>query len=125
MEQLIEEGAIQTFMDPRAAQRELILGAMGKLQFDVVRFRLEHEYNTQTDIAAMPFQLARWVTATPEQTRDARLPFGAKVVKDQHGYTAILFKSQWDADYFQRENPDVRLSPVRLTRTLAEEALAS
>ncbi len=121
MEQLIEEGAIQTFVDPRAAQRELILGAMGRLQFDVVRFRLEHEYNTQTDIVPMPYQLARWVTATTEQTQDARLPFGAKVVKDQYGHTAILFKSQWDADYFQRENPQVLLSPIRIMRNFPGE----
>jgi peptide chain release factor 3 len=119
MEQLIEEGAIQTFMDPRAAQRELILGAMGKLQFDVVRFRLEHEYNTLTDMTPMPYQLARWVTATPEQSKDAHLPFGAKVVKDQYGCTAILFKSQWDANYFTRENPQVSLSPVRVSKTQA------
>jgi hypothetical protein len=69
------------------------------------------------------------VTVPPEQTKDAHLPFGAKVVKDQYGHTAILFKSQWDANYFTRENPQVGLSPVRVTRTQStadlREALAS
>lgn len=124
MEQLIEEGAIQTFIDPHAAQRELILGAMGKLQFDVVQFRLESEYNTTTEISPVPFQLARWVTATPEQLRAARLPYGAKVVRDQYGHWAILFKSAWDAGYFQRENPDVKLSDVRVTAISARELTA-
>lgn len=113
LEQLIEEGAIQMFLDSRSAQRESILGAVGSLQFDVVRFRLESEYNAQTDIQWLSYKLARWVTLSPEQSRQVRMPFDAKVVKDQLGHTAILFNSQWDADYFQRENPNIVLSSVR------------
>lgn len=113
LEQLIEEGAIQMFLDSRTAQRESILGAVGSLQFDVVRFRLESEYNAQTDIEWLPFKLARWIAVSPEQARQVRVPFDAKVVKDQLGHTAILFKSMWDVDYFQRENPNVVLSPIR------------
>ena len=113
LEQLIEEGAIQMFLDSRAAQRESILGAVGSLQFDVVRFRLESEYNAQTDIEWLPYKLARWFAVSPEQAQQVRVPYQAKVVKDQLGHTAILFQSQWDADYFQRENPTLVLSPVR------------
>ena len=101
------------FHDSRAAQRESILGAVGSLQFDVVRFRLENEYNAQTDIEWLPYKLARWIGGSPEQARQVRVPYQAKVVKDQLGHTAILFQSQWDADYFQRENPTLVLSPVR------------
>lgn len=116
LEQLIEEGAIQTFVDPHAMQRDSILGAVGALQFDVVRFRLESEYNTPTDISPMPFSLARWITSTtPEDLREARVPYGAKVVRDQLGYLAILFASTWDANYFEREHPKIKLSPIRET----------
>jgi peptide chain release factor 3 len=121
MEQLIEEGAIQMFFDSRAAQRESILGAVGALQFDVVRFRLESEYNAQTDIDWMPYKLARWISLTPEQARQVRVPLDAKVVKDQLGHTAILFKSKWDAEYFQRENPTLLLSPIRTTTPQAQD----
>ncbi len=115
LEQLIEEGAIQMFHDSRAAQRESILGAVGSLQFDVVRFRLESEYNAQTDIEWLPYKLARWFTISPEQAQQVRVPYEAKVVKDQLGHSAILFRTQWDADYFQRENPTLILSPVRIS----------
>lgn len=116
LEQLIEEGAIQTFVDPHAMQRESILGAVGALQFDVVRFRLESEYNTPTDITSMPFSLARWIVqSTPEDLREARVPYGAKVVRDQLGCLAMLFASPWDANYFEREHPKIKLSSIRET----------
>ena len=121
LEQLIEEGAIQTFHDSHAAQRESILGAVGSLQFDVVRFRLESEYNAQTDIEWLPYKLARWIGGSPEHARQARVPYQAKVVKDQLGHTVILFHSQWDADYFQRENPTVVLSPIRINSCPAQD----
>ena len=50
-----------------------------------------------------------------------RVPLDAKVVKDQLGHTAILFKSQWDAEYFQRENPTLLLSPIRTTTAQAQD----
>jgi peptide chain release factor 3 len=122
MSQLIEEGAIQLFHDPHSARREPILAAVGALQFDVVRFRLESEYNAQTDIEWLPYKLARWVTVSTEVASQTRVPLGAKVVKDQLGHTAILFRSPWDAEYFQRENPKLTLSAVRIWNRADQDA---
>ncbi|MHB0958588.1 MAG: peptide chain release factor 3 [Pirellulaceae bacterium] len=113
LEQLLEEGAIQLFTDPRAARREPMLAAIGELQFDVVRFRLENEYDTLTDIVWLPFKLARWVDDDPDQLHGLRLPYSAKWVRDQYGQPAILFQSQWDAEFAERENPTIRFSAVR------------
>jgi len=112
--QLIEEGAIQMFTDPKAVRAEPILAAVGELQFDVVRYRLESEYNTETQIEWLPYKLARWPLAGTDEIRRMQLPYSAKLVRDQHGGPAILFRSQWDAEYCGRENPDVELSPVRI-----------
>ena len=112
--QLIEEGAIQMFKDPKAARAEPILAAVGELQFDVVRYRLENEYNTQTDIEWLPYKLARWPSAGPDESRGMRVPYSAKLVRDQHGGMAILFRSNWDAEYCARENPRIALSAVRM-----------
>jgi peptide chain release factor 3 len=113
LEQLLEEGVIQLFADPRASRREPMLAAVGELQFDVVRFRLESEYDTPTDIDWLPYKLARWVDHDLEQVRGVRLPYSAKVVRDQFGHHAVLFQTQWDAEYAERENPTVRFSAVR------------
>ncbi|HUY89006.1 MAG TPA: peptide chain release factor 3 [Pirellulales bacterium] len=111
--QLIEEGAVQVFNDPSAVRREPILAAVGELQFDVVRFRLESEYNSPTEIQWLPYKIARWLSTGPEQLRNVSLPYGARVVHDQLGCSAILFSSLFEAQYWQRENPKIALSAVR------------
>ncbi|MHB8897304.1 MAG: peptide chain release factor 3 [Thermoguttaceae bacterium] len=122
LHQLLEEGAIQLFTDTRAAQREPILAAVGELQFDVVRFRLQNEYDTKTDIQWLPFKLARWVDCEPERFQALRLPYAAKAVQDQIGHRAVLFHSHWDADYAARENPEVRFSPMRISQLSPQES---
>ncbi len=118
LSQLLEEGAIQMFSDPHAMRREPMLAAVGELQFDVVRFRLESEYDTPTDIQWLPFKLARWVGDDPERPPEMRLPYSAKLVRDQFGHHAVLFHSQWDAEYASRENPDVQFSVMCATRAV-------
>jgi peptide chain release factor 3 len=113
LEQLLEEGAIQMFNDSRAVRRDPILAAVGELQFDVVRFRLESEYDTATDIEWLPYKLARWIDVDPAASAEMRLPFAAKRVLDQFGHHAVLFQTQWEAEYTERENPTVRFAAVR------------
>jgi peptide chain release factor 3 len=111
LEQLTEEGAIQVFQSPDAMQRDPILAAVGELQFDVVRFRLETEYNTQTSIDWLPFKVARWVAAD-DDVEGVRLPYGTRRVVDRNGRTAFLFQSKWDAEYCTRENPKIHFSEI-------------
>ncbi|MEX0818077.1 MAG: peptide chain release factor 3 [Pirellulaceae bacterium] len=115
LEQLLEEGAIQVFNDAQAVRREPMLAAVGELQFDVVRFRLENEYDTTTTMERLPYKLARWIDGDPENLSGLRLPYSAKLVLDQIGHQAVLFHSKWDAEYAERENPDIRFSAVRTT----------
>ncbi len=112
LQQLLEEGAIQVFTDVRAARRAPMLAAVGELQFDVVRFRLESEYDTLTEIDWLPYKLARWVDGNPDQLSNARLPYSSKLVRDQIGDLAVLFQNKWDFEYAERENPTIRFSAV-------------
>ncbi len=115
MTQLTEEGAIQVFNNPSAVRREPILAAVGELQFDVVRFRLESEYNTATDIQWLPYKVARWITGDEAALQNLKLPYASVLVKDQLGHTAVLFTSAWEAEYCQRENAQVTFSPIRIS----------
>lgn len=125
LEQLLEEGAIQVFTDGHASRREPMLAAVGELQFDVVRFRLESEYDTRTDIHWLPYKLARWVGSDRDQLRELRLPYSSTLVCDQAGHYAVLFHSQWDAEYTERENPTIRFAAVRTARSLPDDAQRS
>ncbi|MEN8261828.1 MAG: peptide chain release factor 3, partial [Pseudomonadota bacterium] len=59
--QLSEEGATQLFKPLR--NNDLILGAVGILQFDVTAFRLKDEYNVECVYDNVPVTTARWVSA--------------------------------------------------------------
>lgn len=59
LQQLCEEGATQLFYPLN--NNELILGAVGILQFDVVAYRLEHEYSVKCVYESASCVLARWV----------------------------------------------------------------
>lgn len=113
LEQLLEEGAIQMFTDARAVRNDPLLAAVGELQFDVARFRLESEYDTETDLQWLPYKLARWLGYESDDVPNIILPYTAKMSRDQLGNYAALFQNQWDADYAARENPQVEFLPIR------------
>ncbi|MFN9975948.1 MAG: peptide chain release factor 3, partial [Phycisphaerae bacterium] len=57
LSQLMEEGAIQLFNSPQTAQRQNIMAAVGELQFDVVKFRLQSEYDTETEVRWLNYKV--------------------------------------------------------------------
>ena len=66
LDQLCEEGATQLF---RPVQRnDLILGAVGPLQFDVVAYRLKHEYGVDCSFDNVNVATARWIRCDDEKT---------------------------------------------------------
>lgn len=113
LKQLVEEGAIQVFYETKAMRREMILAAVGELQFDVVRFRLESEYNAPTSLSWRPYKLARWFNATVEETKNLKLSYAAKLVCDHFGHDAILLQSEWDDKVLERENPKIQFCSIR------------
>jgi len=61
LSQLCEEGATQLFKPVR--NNELILGAVGQLQFEVVAFRLQDEYGVQCVFEPVNVHTVRWIDA--------------------------------------------------------------
>ncbi len=116
LEQLIEEGAIQVFYDSRATTKEFILAAVGELQFDVVQFRLESEYNTQTSISWRPYKMARWVDGPADAIDKLKLPYSARMVRDQYGHDAVLLQTEWDAKVLERDNTELTFSAIRVSK---------
>jgi len=68
LEQLSEEGATQLFKP--FANNDLILGAVGVLQFDVVAERLKNEYKVDCIFEAVTVATARWVMCDDEKMLD-------------------------------------------------------
>jgi peptide chain release factor 3 len=108
IEQLGEEGVVQVFHDVDAARREPILAAVGRLQFEVVQFRLMSEYGVETILESTPYSHVRWLDADPETLKTVRYFQGSRRVEDNAGNPAALFDGDWSLRYMQEQHPKVR-----------------
>jgi peptide chain release factor 3 len=111
LEQLSEEGAIQVLYRPDLGGREPVLAAVGRLQFEIVKDRLDREYNCEVKFDPLPFGAARWIT-----TKDGRLPEDtarfnragiSQLFLDHNSLPIILFRDDWTAKYAVRNYDDV------------------
>ena len=97
--QIEEEGAIQLFYPVSSGSREPILAAVGALQFDVVRFRLEAEYNVETIMEPLGYSAARWVSGDEAEITSIGNARGRMRAEDKAGHPVILFTTEWDLRY--------------------------
>ncbi len=109
--QLADEGAIQVFIDP-ANSRDSILAAVGVLQFDVVKYRLESEYGVTSEIEPMPFRAGAWIGATGEGIQEmARTVGGTRLVMDHRRRWVVLAEEEFSIRYLKGRCPDLQLRP--------------
>lgn len=107
LEQLEEEGVMQVLTVHEGLKSEPILAVVGELQFDVLRSRLETEYDVETTIQNLPYTIARWVAGDPDQVAKLTLPSRARLAVDRNGHAVVLFSSDWELEYAEKENPGV------------------
>jgi len=110
LDQLREEGAIQVLLSRNSA--DPILAAVGELQFDVVRFRLDAEYGVESIFTPLSFVAARWLVATESQLESLVLYSGTQVVHDAEGHPVMLFQSEWHIAAAQEKNPGIQFNRV-------------
>jgi len=114
LRQLEEEGLMQVFF-AASGRREPIVGVVGALQFDVIASRLRTEYSVEVQVDAAPYAAARWL-ADPSKPIPP-LGGGAVVAVDRQERLVILFASEWEVQYFERQHPTIALlaeSPTEL-----------
>jgi peptide chain release factor 3 len=105
IEQLEEEGMIQLFFAEEGRRSEPVIGVVGELQFDLLRSRLETEYNTETRLTTLPYTFARWVPQDLAESGRIRQPGSSRLMSDAHGNRVMLFSSEWELDLCQKELP--------------------
>ena len=71
LEQLAHEGVIQSFYRLGQGRQDPVLGAVGLLQFEVLKERLASEYNVTADFRPAPYNMARWVRGDAEAVGEA------------------------------------------------------
>ncbi len=106
--QLSEEGAIQ-ILKPIDGYSDLIFAAVGRLQFEVMQYRLKDEYGVETLLTFLPFQCSGWLVGPLETFKK---PSTAQIVNDRYGKPMVLFGESWEKQYAIKENPDHRLIDI-------------
>jgi len=105
LEQLAEEGILHLFSSKSIGSGNPIVGAMGRLQFEVFQRRLLDEYKVETNLSPLPYGISRWI----RQEDISKLPASANLVVDKNQNSALLFESEWDMNYFSKNYPEILL----------------
>jgi peptide chain release factor 3 len=112
LDQLVQEGLVHLFTHKNAAQKNVILGAVGPLQFDLVQFRLESEYGAASRLESANWKKICWLESRSTDEPSLKLPLNSVVVEDSRGLCAVLFESDWHMRYFTENNPLMRLTAM-------------
>jgi peptide chain release factor 3 len=107
--ELREEGAVQIMFSADESKRDPILAAVGQLQFEVVQFRLQNEYNVETRIEPLPYSVARWVAGGWDALEKVGRLFNTVTVKDSWNRPVLLFRNEWNCQQVQADHPELEL----------------
>ena len=108
--ELREEGAVQIMFSADESKRDPILAAVGQLQFEVVQFRLQNEYNVETRLEMLPYSVARWVEGGWEALETAGRLFNTVTVKDSWDRPVLLFRNEWNCQQVEADHPELKLT---------------
>ncbi len=110
--QLVEEGAVQLFRP--LVGRDLILGAVGVLQFDVAMARLKAEYGVDAIYEPVDYSIVRWVTCDDKKHLAAFEKANyRKLAHDGEGNLACLAASAWQLNFIMEQWPKIQFLKTR------------
>ena len=102
--QIAQEGAIQIFQEFNTGMEEIIVGVVGVLQFDVLKYRLENEYNVEIRMDNLPYEYIRWIENPEIDVAKITGTSDMKRVKDLKGRPLLLFVNEWSIRMTQDRN---------------------
>jgi peptide chain release factor 3 len=109
--QIAQEGAIQIFQEFNTGMEEIIVGVVGVLQFDVLKYRLENEYNVDIRLETLPYENIRWIANKEEVKVDKIIGTSdMKKVTDLKGNPLLLFVNSWSVGMTEDRNPGLILT---------------
>jgi peptide chain release factor 3 len=125
LQQLLQEGVVQSYALEGGSPSAPLLAAVGELQFEVLQYRLQSEYNAESRLEPRPWVLARWWRVKPgAPERETSWPTGSARATDPEGNALVLLAEEWQLGHFQERNPHLELSAVPFARaTVGSRAL--
>ena len=90
---------------------EIIVGVVGVLQFDVLKYRLENEYNVEIRLEPLPYEHIRWIENKDEVKVEKIVGTSdMKKIQDLKGNPLLLFVNSWSVGMTLDRNPGLVLS---------------
>lgn len=107
LEQLMDEGVAQLFVS--VANGRKIIGTVGALQFDVIQYRLQHEYGAKCRYEPLSMFKACWIeTADQEKLKDFRMRKYQQLATDKEGREVYMAESPYALQMAQENFPQIR-----------------
>ncbi len=104
LRQLMDEGVAQLFT--RDLNGRKIIGTVGALQFDVIQYRLEHEYGASCSYDPIALHKACWISSEDEEAYKEFLDKRKRdMAKDKDGKDVFLAESKWMLQMAQENFP--------------------
>lgn len=104
--QLSEEGVAQLFIQEPGNRK--IIGTVGELQFEVIQFRLEHEYGAKCSFVPLKFYKAFWLSCPDRKMLETFMHRKAHAIaRDKDGNPVFFAESEWNVTYAKQDFPDI------------------
>jgi peptide chain release factor 3 len=105
--QLMDEGVAQLFT--QFGGNKKIIGCVGELQFEVIQYRLLHEYSAACEFRAMPYYKACWLTSEePKKLEEFARFKQTNIAEDKDGHMVYLAQSEWFLNTEITNNPAIQ-----------------
>ena len=111
LRQLSEEGATQVFFP--LMTNDIVIGAVGTLQFDLVAFRLEDEYRADCVFESSNILTVRWVTGEADDIAELRRRHADRLALDGGGCLAYLAPTRANLALAEERWPQLRFAATR------------
>ena len=108
--QIAQEGAIQIFQECNSGMEEIIVGVVGVLQFDVLKYRLENEYNVEIRLENLPYEYIRWIVDENTDLNSISGTSDMKKITDLKGRPLLLFVHEWSIGMTLDRNQGLELA---------------
>ncbi len=108
--QIAQEGAIQIFQEYNTGMEEIIVGVVGVLQFDVLKYRLNNEYNVEIRMENLPYEHIRWIENKDIDVDKIQGTSDMKKIRDLKGRPLLLFVNSWSVGMTLERNEGLILS---------------
>ncbi|MBT8218442.1 MAG: peptide chain release factor 3 [Bacteroidia bacterium] len=106
LDQLMDEGVAQMFTMEINGRK--IIGTVGALQFEVIQYRLEHEYGAKCDYEPLRLYKACWISSdNDEQVAEMMRRRKKDMARDKHGALVFMAESAWALKMAQENYPDI------------------